>query len=716
MKLFLKLIFLFIFLSHFNSIAEITCLDKKVFLSVEMTTPSQTVHYASNLKELVDALGNDRKIVITNDIYIKDGLKKVVTDTSKFFMRQYRGDGLGGVPKYVNEFYDICAAYSSGREIKERLINNDFEEFIKGEVILVIKKAQNLTITTNNTSSIIMRQSEDAVINFEHLTDFTLLNLSIYHEVETDGGCGEFAPVISFYDSNKIVVDHCKLNGSGTEGINTDKVTDLLIKNTEVFNCNKRGFSFENSTGITISNSKVYENFLNVINGNYGDACIFHLRESEVSVENTSIISNSSHTEGRYSILKDNSTITFKECYVADNENFVPSSDLFATSVDKPLTPINNDDSVYKQFESYYVSAKSGLNYRASPKGTLLGKYPVNTKVTVIEHTKIVEEITDEGKVIKGEWVGIQNKQDTVYVFSAFLSPEPVELHLKIYNLSPYENQISNPPNGEVRTAFVNISETYFENKKYDYLIHKENLIDTITLNPSLRKRFLKTVSITEEETIFVYEMETDVVHTYKVKDLPIIACPNIYGYDEQYGESDYEFGFDLGKLDISYDNFVYIGKKNPFQTGKIKSILWKEIDTKEFPKKFNINIVDEDIRSWFNGYTIERSFKFTHNNLTYYIQNLEKDEEVSYRYALVFKGEKLIYEDVYMSSEGTYLIPLNIENEKSQYEAYQFTGEIFKGKPPIIFGFESHSFGCPSIYFADNTEPSIGILCDNRH
>jgi hypothetical protein len=45
-----------------------------------------------------------------------------------------------------------------------------------------------------------------------------------------------------------------------------------------------------------------------------------------------------------------------------------------------------------------------------------------------------------------------------------------------------------------------------------------------------------------------------------------------------------------------------------------------------------------------------------------------------------------------------------------------QWTGKLFKDKPPVIFGLEWVSFGCPGITFLDRFVQDIGINCDNRH
>lgn len=68
--------------------------------------------------------------------------------------------------------------------------------------------------------------------------------------------------------------------------------------------------------------------------------------------------------------------------------------------------------------EVKYVTAKSGLIYRDKPKGKYLGRFELNSRISVVEHTNIFQEIKDENETIKGEWVGVKlDENKVVYVF-----------------------------------------------------------------------------------------------------------------------------------------------------------------------------------------------------------------------------------------------------------------------------------------------------------
>lgn len=372
-------------------------------------------------------------------------------------------------------------------------------------------------------------------------------------------------------------------------------------------------------------------------------------------------------------------------------------------------------------YEHKYVIARSGLNYRDSPNGKVLGKFPLNTSLRLVEYTKISDTINDSGKLIVGKWVGVQNwllkekETDTVYVFNGFLSNNYIESSIKLY----YSSSFYKEHNGEVRTAFLNLSDTYFkntydENEDDENLILKENDLkkDTIRLNKNQRKKLLQFLNISESDKVFVYSIEQDDIKTFHIKDLPAIACYNIYGSFEDYGnrEADYEFGFDLDKKinNLSWsDNLTFVGKENPFQTGKIKPIIWKKIENNQFPiaKDLNNKI---DLNTYF----------FATEKYDYYLQKSTENIS-SYHLVILDKISKSeILNTNYYDGESTYLTGLKIAESENEgdIQQSQWTGEIIKNKATVVFGFVGHSFGCPSITILDETEPEIQILCDNRH
>ena len=305
-------------------------------------------------------------------------------------------------------------------------------------------------------------------------------------------------------------------------------------------------------------------------------------------------------------------------------------------------------------------------------------------------------------------------KMDTVYVFNGFLSNSFVQSDIKLYYASSFYKE----KDGKTRTAFLNLSETYFEdaynetdNKNRNSIFTESDFEkDTIRLNKSQRDKFFKYSNISESDKVFVYLISNDKIQTYNVNDLPVIACMNPYGPSSDYrnNEFDYMLGFDLGKSISNWDeNLVYVGKESPFQTGKIKPIIWTKIENNQFPiaKDLNSKI---DLNTYF----------FAAEKYDYYLQKPTENIS-SYHLVILDKISKSeILNTNYYDGESTYLTGLKIaesENEEDMQQS-QWTGEIIKNKATVVFGFVGHSFGCPSITILDETEPEIQILCDNRH
>ncbi len=360
-------------------------------------------------------------------------------------------------------------------------------------------------------------------------------------------------------------------------------------------------------------------------------------------------------------------------------------------------------------YETKFVSARSGLQYRARPKGNVLGKFPLNTSLEIIDYPKTKDQIKDGNKILKGEWVGVKKDLDTVYVFNGFLSYEYTYSDIILYEVSPYSKE----QDGTTRTAFLNLSETYFINSydtkkdKLEELLVTEDDFDkdTIRFNKTQRKKLLKKLKLTENDKVFVYQIKNDRVLTFNIKDLPAIACVNIYASGNyQDNPESYEYGFDLGKKINTYGNLVYVGKSNPFQTGKLKPIIWTKIENKEFPDNKKLK-----------DHSKTTSYIFATTNYNYYLQSFSSSSE--HIVIVSNKTKTEVFNKYFYDSEGAYLQSLTIAGNKNkeQYQE-QWAGKLFKNKATVVFGFMGYSFGCPSITVLDKTEPLIEIRCDNRH
>ena len=353
------------------------------------------------------------------------------------------------------------------------------------------------------------------------------------------------------------------------------------------------------------------------------------------------------------------------------------------------------------------------------PKGKVLGEFPLNTSLRILTPTQIADTINNEGELLVGEWVGVQDAKhsgkqtDTVYVFSGFLSDTWMQSDIKLYEALPFDKT-----SRRIRTAFLNLSETYFEhaydehgdNSQKSLFTESDLEKDTIRLSKSQRKKFLKISNIQESEQVFVYFMARDEVKTYNVKDLSVIAYINPYGAanDNQYEELDYMLGFDLGRSITTWeDNLAYVGEENPFRTGALKPIIWEEIANDQYLPQKGMDKKGVELTA----------YEFSTEHYHYFLHTPSEGER-SYHLVVIDKKTKAeVLNENYKDSEGTYLTGLHIAgNDQERNQQSQWTGALLKNKATVVFGFEGYSFGCPSITVLEETEPKIHIRCDNRH
>ncbi|MBW9232354.1 hypothetical protein JQK62_08315 [Leptospira santarosai] len=299
---------------------------------------------------------------------------------------------------------------------------------------------------------------------------------------------------------------------------------------------------------------------------------------------------------------------------------------------------------------------------------------------------------------------------------------------------------------GNQSVRFVSLSDKY---PVYDYpdwfaipklKNRKKKDLQYLILGRKYRTRFLSKTKISENDTVFIYDYSTETIATFPVKNLNAVACLSPYMSDMDdappYSQQDYMIGFEIEKKllknfknkSFEYENsLIYIGKQNPFQKGRIKSILWKNID----PKKLSTFKIKVKYATKLSGYSFGKAYQFDSAPLRYYLQDLfkyddpdrpafERDKPKCRRLLVInTKTKEIIVEKFYCAtSERAALTPLKVVGnvDKYWYERYQWTGEIFKDRPPVIFGFLYVGVGCPSIDFLEQSESYVLINCDNRH
>ena len=233
------------------------------------------------------------------------------------------------------------------------------------------------------------------------------------------------------------------------------------------------------------------------------------------------------------------------------------------------------------------------------------------------------------------------------------------------------------------------------------------------TLSSKYRARFFNRLNIKETDTLFLYNFNVDSIIVKSISDTRLIAFISPYStYHEKIEQYDYYIGFEIE--DNTNANLAYIGDLNPFNTGDITGIEWEEIKINDLPT--NMVSPSDSLRYLVN--TPLDAYQFKRNNLEYYVQSFGDNKITHTRCVVVIDSstKNIIFKQFYYESEGSYLLPLINDENWSGKTSLQWTGNLFKHKSDIIFGFSGYSFGCEGIQFLNQIDKPIRIHCDNRH
>ncbi|MGB0524364.1 MAG: hypothetical protein ACPGJS_15445 [Flammeovirgaceae bacterium] len=372
--------------------------------------------------------------------------------------------------------------------------------------------------------------------------------------------------------------------------------------------------------------------------------------------------------------------------------------------------------------QTYYVKVKTGAEYCAEPNGEIVGEIPLNTLVTVIEHTGVFVQ----NDSLKGEWFGIQKDQDTVYMINTLLSSSYQYADIELYLATTYHSWEQN--DYKQLGAFVNLSERYQYESELEKLIPTERLgQDNFLLTEADKSSFLNGLGISEANQLFIYNFALDSIYTYQVKDLPLMATVEWYHKGDKDVEAmNYQLGLKLpddylgNQHGANSLNLVYIGSKNIFQTGHVKPMIWERISQEALPEQFNFDLLPKNLMKLLTG--SDHVFAFSTDQLDFYAQRLQREVHGKVRidayYFMAFDADKqIVFHERVPYRNGSWPTTLTIKGEKKQDTIqWQWVGKLFKGKPTMIYSLAQEGYACRPVTFLDPAEPPIRILCDNRN
>ncbi|MCD9855704.1 hypothetical protein LUD75_13355 [Epilithonimonas sp. JDS] len=271
--------------------------------------------------------------------------------------------------------------------------------------------------------------------------------------------------------------------------------------------------------------------------------------------------------------------------------------------------------------------------------------------------------------------------------------------------------------NGDRDDIFISLSDIYHDSITVppEIIKNQKNIPFSkrkhFELPTFYRQKLLKGTKLSENDTLYLFNYKDNLLEKFPIKNLKAVANLNLYsGEDDEISDYYYMIGFELNEkvsreesMKKTNYSLAYFGKENPFANQKLNPVKWEKSSAKEFPVKINSKL------------KLGKSYKYKVGQTECYLQDLMLENEINERKLVAVKNGKIVLEKTYTKGEGAEFTPLNFV-ESTEYTDYQWSGNLFKGKPPVVFGFVSESFGCSAITFLDNSYPDLYTDCDNRH
>ena len=363
-----------------------------------------SVFHVSTLKELVEALGDDRTIVITNDIYIVEEFEnfEILDENFEFSEPDFH-------PKYVGDYFEIASAFSYSKA-EEDVIKDDYKDF-RTHVYLVIRGTTNLTITSdkNTRAQLILKHVDTEVIELRNNENLHLIGLDIYHDPANNGGCGEYAPVINIDGGQEYTIQNCELNGSGTHGILAKQVDIITIEDSKIFNCSFYGIHLEDVTNFHMKNSTIVDNdFISAI----------YARNSNASFKNSTIARNLGDNQFLIDV-DDFEVLSFENCTITENFSFTAQPEIEDFFKEK-------NDFDLSQFKAYAIpSDKMSVLFvddiKNATKTHTIQKQELTTGLSDKTYFREINMIKDLEDISKFTFIAV----DTSYVLHKNKIPQP---------------------------------------------------------------------------------------------------------------------------------------------------------------------------------------------------------------------------------------------------------------------------------------------------
>lgn len=259
--------------------------------------------------------------------------------------------------------------------------------------------------------------------------------------------------------------------------------------------------------------------------------------------------------------------------------------------------------------KTFYVNAKSGLNYRTKPRGKILGKLNHKATVKIIHKTDIEDFIKDGDHYISGNWVEIENNGKNVYIFDGFLaSKKPVDDYKTIKYITTICDCIGQfNSNSYSKTSIQKIANSYMDEAgiiypNYDFTPSKIDDIHKLDLNELVKAhekliQYLKSIKI--NSSYWKKRINDDITYLEKsflVNKMILLA----YKFPKKLNE------YDVGKNAYKYRNALISG-------GEMMLKQWDTLIKTKRRGRYNVDAYDAEYLKKRNS---DRKFEYARADL----------------------------------------------------------------------------------------------------
>lgn len=175
----------------------------------------QTEVKVSNMEQFLNAIGSNKKIILTSDLY------NMVSNKTQ------NNDEYPSVDMWKSEGFEF-------------------------------ENISNLTIEGEHRAEITIDDIMSNVITFNNCHDIYLNNLKVGHSngnstYECEGA------VIKLNDCDNVVINNCSLYGCGADGIYAQRSTNVLVFNTKIYDCTYSGIWLTDNSNAIINETEFFD-------------------------------------------------------------------------------------------------------------------------------------------------------------------------------------------------------------------------------------------------------------------------------------------------------------------------------------------------------------------------------------------------------------------------------------------------------------------------